>query len=301
MQYRTMTIPPEFAGRTAESILKTEFGMSKTRISALKRRAMGVTLNGERIYTTVKVASGDVLRAEAGDLAPVPTAPPVPLPLDIVFEDEWLMVLNKPADLACQPTRDPEEVSVEHGLAAYLGKDTCAHPASRLDKMTSGLMTVAKSGYVHELLKKEMHTELFRKEYRGIATGKVVPAHGFVNEPIGFFEGSSYQRAVRPDGAPSLTEFEVLLQGGGLTLLRLVPHTGRTHQLRLHMAYLGYPLAGDFLYGTEEKELIGRAALHSYELWLRHPVTGEDLHFTASLPEDMRRLVARMEDPAEEG
>lgn len=290
MQYRTLVIPPALDGRTAESILKNEFKMSKARISALKRREMGVVLNGARIYTTVTVKAGDTLSAECGDLAPVPTAAPAEVPLDIVFEDEWLMVLNKQAGIACQPTRDPEELSIEHGLARHLGAETCAHPASRLDKMTSGLMTVAKSGYVHELLKREMHTEAFKKEYRGIAVGTVTPAHGFVEEPIGFYEGSSYQRAVRPDGAPSKTEFEVLKVVNGLTLLRLVPHTGRTHQLRLHMAYLGYPLAGDFLYGKEDPSLIGRAALHSYELWLTHPVTEEQLHFTAPLPEDMARL-----------
>ena len=291
MQRRELRVTTEQAGRTAESLLRSELGFSDARISRLKRRPMGVTRNGERIYTTVRLSEGDILSAEVGDLDPHPTAAPVTMPLSIVFEDEWLLVIDKPAGLAVQPTRDPEELCLENGLAAYLGADTCPHPASRLDKMTSGLMTVAKSGYVHELLKREMHTPAFQKEYRGIAVGTVTPADGFVDAPIGFYEGSSYRRAIRPDGSPSLTEYATVRNTGGLTLLRLIPHTGRTHQLRLHMASVGFPLAGDFLYGTADSSLIGRAALHSYALTLVHPVTGETLSFTSPLPEDMARLV----------
>ena len=98
---------------------------------------------------------------------------------------------------------------------------------------------------------------------------------------------------MRDDGAPSRTEYEVLAQNEDFSLLRLVPYTGRTHQLRVHMAALGYPLAGDWLYGTEDKELIPRPALHSYELWFTQPVTGKVLHFTAPLPEDMAALCRR--------
>ena len=152
-------------------------------------------------------------------------------------------------------------------------------------------MTVAKNGYMHELLRRRMHTEKFRREYRGITVGQVEPPHGHITLPIGFYEGSSYQRAITPDGAPSHTEYEALAYTERFTLLRLVPHTGRTHQLRLHMASIGYPLAGDFLYGTEDKTLIERAALHSAELWLEHPITGEALHFFCPLPADMQRLM----------
>lgn len=296
MQRRELRVTAEQAGRTAESLLKKELGFSDARVSRLKRRPLGVTRNGERIYTTVRLSEGDILSAEVGDLDPHPTAAPVPMALSVVFEDEWLLVIDKPAGLAVQPTRDPEELCLENGLIAYLGENTCPHPASRLDKMTSGLMTVAKSGYVHELLKHEMHTPAFRKEYRGIAVGTVTPSEGFIDKPIGFYEGSSYRRAIRPDGAPSLTEYATVRNVGGFTLLRLVPHTGRTHQLRLHMASIGYPLAGDFLYGTADLSVIGRAALHSHSLSLVHPVTGERLSFTSPLPGDMARLVGREAD-----
>lgn len=291
LRRREILINAQMAGRTAESILKNEFEMAKARISHLKRTERGLTLNGERIYTTVRVQEGDLLSVQIGDDPPRPTADPVPVPLDIVYEDADLLILNKPAGLPVQPTRNANEVSLEHGLAAYLKDGAVAHPVSRLDKCTTGLMTVAKNGYMHELLRRRMHTPAFRREYRGIAVGCVTPEHGHIELPIGFYEGSSYQRAVRADGAASHTEYETLKVNGGLTLLRLVPHTGRTHQLRLHMASIGYPLAGDFLYGTEDASLIDRAALHSAELWLVHPLTGEELHFTCPLPHDMQRLM----------
>jgi len=291
LQRREILITDAMAGRTAESILKNEFEMAKARISHLKRTERGLLCNGERIYTTVRVQAGDLLSVQIGDDPPQPTAAPVPIPLDIVYEDAYLLVINKPAPLPVQPTRREDEVSLEHGLAAYLKNGDVAHPASRLDKCTTGLMTVAKNGYTHELLRRRMHSDGFRKEYRGIAVGHVTPAHGHIRLPIGFYEGSSYQRAIRDDGAPSHTEYETLAVNGDLALLRLVPHTGRTHQLRLHMASIGYPLAGDFLYGTEDASLIDRAALHSAELWLTHPITGEALHFSCPLPADMQRLM----------
>lgn len=292
MRTRSIVIDASLAGRTAESILKSEFEMANARIRKLKRSEMGLTCNGERIYTTARLQQGDILTAEIGDDPPKPTAPPVPIPIDIVYEDDDLLIINKPAGLPVQPTQREDEISLEHGLAAYLTGGAVAHPASRLDKVTTGLMTVAKNGYMHELLRRRMHTEGFRREYRAIAVGRVSPAHGHIELPIGFYEGSSYQRAITPDGAPSHTEFEVLAYHGDYTLLRLVPHTGRTHQLRLHMASIGHPLAGDFLYGTEDRSLIERAALHSAELWLTHPITGKDLHFFCPLPADMQRVLA---------
>lgn len=135
-----------------------------------------------------------------------------------------------------------------------------------------------------------LHSPGFRREYRGIAAGAVEPPVGAVTLPIGLADDSTYQRAVRPDGAPSRTEYASLAQANGFTLLRLVPCTGRTHQLRVHMAALGFPLAGDWLYGTQDPR-IARPALHSYELWLTHPLTAEALHLIAPLPEDMAGLL----------
>ena len=120
---------------------------------------------------------------------------------------------------------------------------------------------------------------------------QVTPPCGVIDAPIGRADGSIIRRCVREDGLVSRTEYEVLQTTERFTLLRLRPETGRTHQLRVHMAYLGHPLAGDWLYGTEDKNLIARPALHSYELWFMQPVTGQEMHFTAPIPQDMQRLL----------
>ena len=165
------------------------------------------------------------------------------------------------------------------------------HFVSRLDKGTSGLLIAAKSGYVHDRLRRALHSSDLQREYRAVAVGRVEPPYGVIDAPIGRAEGSIIRRCVRADGLPSLTEYETLQVNDRFTLLRLRPQTGRTHQLRVHMAYLGHPLAGDWLYGTEDKTLIARPALHSYELWFTQPVTGQELHFTAPIPQDMQRLM----------
>ena len=144
---------------------------------------------------------------------------------------------------------------------------------------------------MHDRLRRALHSSDLRREYRAVAVGRVEPPCGVIDAPIGRAEGSIIRRCVRADGLPSLTEYETLQVNDRFTLLRLRPQTGRTHQLRVHMAYLGHPLAGDWLYGTEDKTLIARPALHSYELWFTQPVTGQKLHFTAPIPQDMQRLM----------
>ncbi len=291
MQKLCKIITKEYAGKKAESVLKGCFCMSKDHISRLKRRPFGITINGEKAYTTAILAEGDMLCAETGD-EPAPRPTPMDMPLDILYEDELMVIINKPAGIAVHSsTRDPSELTLENVFSGRLGDGEGFHPVSRLDRGTTGIMTIAKNGYMHERLRRLLHSEDFRREYRGIAEDYVEPERGRIELPIGFAPGSRYKRAIDPNGACAETEYETIERCGGYTLLRLVPHTGRTHQLRLHMAACGYPLVGDWLYGRENKHLISRPALHSYELWLRHPLTGEALHITAPLPADMLRLL----------
>ncbi len=217
---------------------------------------------------------------------------PCGLPLDVVYEDDDLLVVNKPAGVAMHPRRGaPGAPDVASALVSRLGEGGAVHFVSRLDKGTSGLFIAAKTGYIHDRLRVALHTDALRREYRAVAVGRVEPGRGVIELPIGRADGSIVRRCVRADGLPSRTEYEVLAQDERFSLLRLLPCTGRTHQLRVHMSALGFPLAGDWLYGTEDKALIGRPALHSYELRFTQPVTGEALCFTAPLPEDMARLV----------
>ncbi len=213
-------------------------------------------------------------------------------PLDVCYEDEDLLIIDKPAGIAVhQSTRDPEELTLENAVCHYLGGNISPHPVSRLDRGTSGLITFAKSGYIHERLRRQMHTDAFFRAYLGVATGRVTPANGTIELPIGMAQGSTYRHAIRQDGQAAKTAYESIAVNERFTLLRLIPQTGRTHQLRLHMAAVGYPLAGDWLYGAEDRALIGRPALHSHELTLIHPITGVRIALTSEPPEDMRRLI----------
>ena len=287
------TVPAAYDGRPLKHLLRGELGISSTLLKTLKWRAGAITLNGESVRVNALVRTGDEVCVTLSERAPRETdIAPLDLPLDIAYEDEDLLVLNKRAGLAMHPmSTDLAAPNLAGALVAYLGAGTVPHFVSRLDKGTSGLLIAAKSGYVHELLRRALHSEALRREYRALAVGHVMPPRGVIDAPIARAEGSLVKRCVSPDGLPSRTEYEVLSYHGGLTLLRLAPLTGRTHQLRVHMASLGCPLAGDWLYGTEDKALIARPALHSYALWFTHPLTGEALHFTAPLPEDMERLI----------
>lgn len=294
MRTLTRTISEAEAGRTVESVLTTELALSKSLIRRLKQRESGILLNGVRAYTTARVQAGDVLSAEIGDAA-ASAVRPIGMPMAIAYEDEDLLVIDKPAGLAVHPTQDPDEATLEHALAAYLRPGETSHPVSRLDRGTSGLMAVAKNGYMHELLRRRLHTNAYFREYRGICVGELSPPAGQIDLPIGFAEGSRYRRAVTPDGAPSSTGYETLAAWpapeGTLSLLRLLPRTGRTHQLRVHLSAAGHPLLGDWLYGTEAPERIARPALHSAALRFVHPLTGAVIDLSSPLPPDMAALL----------
>lgn len=286
-------VPASYDGRPLKHFLRGELRISSTLLKSLKWREGALVLNGAAARVDAVLHTGDLVTVTLSERAGRETdVAPLPLPLDIVYEDEDLLVLNKPAGLAMHPmSTDPTAPHLAGALVAHLGAGTVPHFVSRLDKGTSGLLIAAKSGYVHELLRRALHSEELRREYRAITVGAPMPPCGIIDAPIARTEGSLVKRCVAPDGLPSRTEYETLSRHGALTLVRLVPHTGRTHQLRVHMAHLGCPLAGDWLYGREDRTLIARPALHSYTLWFTHPLSGRALHFTAPLPEDMARLL----------
>lgn len=293
MRILTYTVMPEEDGRMVKGILRGSLQLSYTLLKSLKWRENAILLNGQSVHANAIVHAGDVVsvalseRTPREDLYCANAAKP-----DIVYEDDDLLVLNKPAGVAMHPkSGDASAPSLAAMLTSYLGEGSVPHFVSRLDKGTSGLLIAAKNGYVHDRLRRALHSSDLRREYRAVAVGRVEPPYGVIDAPIGRAEGSIIRRCVRADGLPSLTEYETLQVNDRFTLLCLHPQTGRTHQLRVHMAYLGHPLAGDWLYGTEDKTLIARPALHSYELWFTQPVTGQELHFTAPIPQDMQRLM----------
>ena len=289
----TKTITAAEDGSTVRHILKAGLHFSTHAVARLTRAENGILVNGRHARTVDILHAGDVLQVETGDHRPPKVLPtPGDWPLPIVWEDGHLLVVNKPAGMTAHASKFlPDTPTVAGALAWQRGTDFIFHSVNRLDKGTTGLMVVAKSGYVHDRLRRALHTEGFYREYRAVCLGCPQPLQGTIDAPIGRDETSAVARKIRPDGQSAISHYEVLVPGEALSLVKLVPETGRTHQLRLHMASIGHPLAGDWLYGSEDPALIPRPALHAYALRLIHPVTGEVLSLTAPLPADMRRLV----------
>ncbi|MCI9349519.1 MAG: RluA family pseudouridine synthase [Oscillibacter sp.] len=287
------TVPPEDNGATVRHILRARLHFSAHAISRLVRVPDGILVNGQPVHTPFILRTGDRLDVQTADHRP-PSAviTPGPWPLPVLWEDEHMLVVNKPAGMTAHASNFlPDTPTVAGALAWSRGAEFIFHPVSRLDKGTTGLMVIAKSGYIHDLLRRSLHTPDFRREYRAVCVGRPVPDKGTINAPIGRDTRSAVARMVRPDGSPAVSHYQVLKTQGAFSLLRLRPETGRTHQLRVHMASIGCPLVGDWLYGVENLTLISRPALHSAALALVHPVTRELISVSAPIPDDMQRLL----------
>lgn len=284
MERLTLTVAPAQAGRTVYSLMRRELGMAAGRISSVKFREDGILLNGVRVHTDAIVRAGDVLSVLVADRGENRAAP-LALPLDLVWQDDALAVVDKPAGISVYGEGMPNIAGI---LASMWGKGVKFHPVNRLDVGTSGLMVVARDGYTHDRLRRLLHTDGFVREYLAAVQGAVRPAAGVIDLPIGRVPTEGARRAVDPAGLPSRTDYETVVSAGGRTLLRLRLHTGRTHQIRVHLSAVGHPLAGDVLYGGDGS--LPRPALHSHRVRLLHPVTGEVLDLVSPLPDDIRRL-----------
>lgn len=291
MRILTHTVTAAEDGQTAKQLLRGLWHISGSLLSRLKFRD-AITANGVPVPVNHILRAGDVLRADVSDLpGEHPHILPVDYPLAILYEDEDLLLLDKPAGIAIHPAALTEEtVTIAGAVAHYLQSDSF-HAVNRLDRGTTGVMAVAKTGFVHAQCMTLLHTDAFQRDYRAVCDG--VPPHpaGDIDLPVGREGDSLLKRCPDPTGQAAHTHYEVLDTANGRALLRLTPTTGRTHQLRVHMAAIGCPLTGDWLYGTEDRALIARPALHSYHLRLTHPVTGAVIDVTAPLPEDMARLL----------
>ena len=289
-----LVVDREQAGRTVKSLLKRELGLSTALMNRLKRAETGLMVNGVRVFTNAVLREGDRLTVDLDAAERTSALMPAPMELDVVYEDGHLLVVNKPAPLDSIPSSlVPGEPSLAAGLLHYLGDGASVHLVNRLDKGTTGLMAAAKNAYAHDRLRRQLHTADFRRTYLAVCAGAPEKRSGRIELPIGRAPASAIKRQIDPDGKPAATDYRVLERAGEFSLVELTPLTGRTHQLRLHMAAIGCPLAGDWLYGTEDRALIPRPALHAYRLALTHPVTGERLALEAPLPEDMRKLLER--------
>lgn len=276
-------------GKRLDQVLRREHGLSRRQVTRLKCDPEAVRINGQAAPVVARLSVGDVIRVNLEEhLAPLPGEA---IPLDILYEDEDILVLNKPSGLVCHPTKGYKGGTLANALSFYWAQRGEFRPArlvTRLDKDTSGLVLVAKSAWSHHRLSKiEM-----KKEYIALVRGVPKIPRGEISLPIGRDPVNPKLRGPDPQGKPALTIYTVEAMGENIALVRLFPATGRTHQLRIHMAGIGCALVDDFMYGTMEG-IVGRTALHASSLSFPHPRSGKSLHFSASLPEDIKQAIGK--------
>lgn len=299
-RYLTLKITPELDGTEVNTLLRRTLGLSGTVLRRVKWLEDGVTLDGVRVNVRVRAQTGQTLSVRLTD----PVLPPEPVPregpLDIVYEDADMAVVNKAPGVLVHPSHGHFDDTIGNFLMWHYrqaGDESGFHPVHRLDKGTSGLLVVAKHAHAQEKLKSQLHTDRFRRLYLAVCDGRPPELTGDIDAPIGLADGSPVAREVRSDGQPARTHYQILRRWGPRTLVCLELETGRTHQIRVHMAHIGCPLTGDFLYGREDRALIDRPALHSARVELDHPITGERLVFSVPLPKDMQDLKPKEELP----
>ncbi len=281
------TVGAEEDGRTATRVLRRR-GLSHALLVQLKSVPDGLTLAGEQIYTNHVLHAGDRLRIRVYEAAPNETIVPVALPLSVVYEDEDLLIADKPAGMAVHPSQGNRDSSLANALAARYamqGQPFVFRAIGRLDKNTSGLVLLAKNALSACLLSEAAARRTIRREYLALCAGEL-PPNGTIDAPIGRADGSTIARQVRAGGDRAVTHFERISYENGVSCARIWLDTGRTHQIRVHMAHLGHALLGDFLYNPADHRT-PRHALHAAHLTLVQPITGQPLSFVSPLPPDL--------------
>ncbi len=281
-----------------DRFLAERAGMTRSQAQRLIK-AGRVAVNGARAAAGARLQTGDRVRFEAPEPEPMALRPEA-IPLAVVYEDEQLLVLNKPAGLVVHPAAGHRSGTLVHALLHYgehwssRGGRERPGLVHRLDKDTSGLLVVARTDRAHEALARQLAARTMRREYFAICVG--IPAHaaGRIEAPIGRDKRHRQRMAVVAGGRPAVTHFRVRERFARAAALRLTLETGRTHQIRVHLAYIGHPVLGDPVYGRSAPGLIARPALHAEALRFQHPSTGAALRFRAPLPLDLKTLRARL-------
>ncbi|MEH7109004.1 RluA family pseudouridine synthase [Bacillus sp. JJ1764] len=267
--------------------------ISRAALTDIKFKGGSILVNGEHVNVRYKLEVDDVLLVRFPPENPSEGVKGESLPLKILYEDEYLMVVNKPPYMNTIPSREHPTGSLANALVGYYEKQSIqatAHIVTRLDRDTSGIVLIAKHRHVHHLLSKMQKDGVVRRTYEAFSEGVISVDQGTVTAPIGRKVTSIIEREVREDGQYACTHYRVVRHYPGFTHLELELETGRTHQIRVHMSYLGHPLLGDELYGGNH-ELISRQALHCKKIKFIHPFTKEEMMFTASLPKDMQEVI----------
>ena len=286
-------IDEDSAGLRVEQFLRRK-RYSGQNLSEIKRMPKSILVNGVHYYMRQELSTGDHLQVRICETQNSEKIPPTKLPLDIIYEDEDLLVLNKPDGMPIHPSLNNYTNSMANALAYYFqsqGKPFIFRCCNRLDRDTSGLTIVSKHLVSGSILSDMTKYREVHREYLAIARGSVTPSEGTIQAPLGRKDGTIIERTVDWEhGEDAVTHYKVVKEANGHSLVSLRLETGRTHQIRIHMKYLGYPLIGDYLYNPD-MEYMTRQALHSHHMEFTHPITGEHMSFTAPLPEDMARVM----------
>ena len=258
------------------------FGVSSSLLTKLKNTENGITKNGEFAKTIDVLGSGDILKIKIENSGHMPS--PAKMDIEICYEDEDIIVLNKPPLLPVHESRNHIGDTLSNFVAFHLGEDTAFRAVFRLDRDTSGLVLVAK----HELSASKLAGKI-KKDYYAVVEG-IISEGGTIDLPIARCGDSIIKRKVDENGETAITHYEPVSQKDSATLLKINLETGRTHQIRVHFSHIGHPLLGDDLYGGSTS-LISRQALHCKTLYFTHPISEKKMQITCDFPEDFKKLI----------
>lgn len=281
-----------------DSILRTKLNMSR---SVVKENEKNILVNGKHALRKDILNAGDVIQIELNEVIPekdkfINKYTCIEQNIDILYEDEYILVVNKPSNMPVHPSMGNYTNTLSNFVAPYLAKQGIygIHIITRLDKDTSGVCIFAKHPYIQELFNVKKEDIQLMKEYFCLVNGIVKETHGIIEKPINRKEDSIILREVNNNGKYAKTEYflESINIEKNYSALKVILHTGRTHQIRVHMSYIGHTLLGDDLYAKNEEKsnilkLINRQALHCRKLFFIHPITGEKIDICASIPEDI--------------
>ena len=278
--------------KNINDILSIEFKIS-TRLRNKLIKYKQIFLNEKNVDSRTTINIGDKLVVNFNYEEDNSNILPKKLPLDIIYEDEWLLIINKSAGIAVHPSILHYDDSLSNAVRYYfdqIGLKKKIRPVNRLDLNTSGIVVFAKCEYIQECLSLQMRNGIFKKEYLCLVQGFLDKKEGVINLPIARKDGSIIERCINSNGKESITHYKVLEEFKNYSLVMCNLQTGRTHQIRVHMQAIGHPLIGDTLYG-ESSNFISRQALHSYKIYFIHPITNKAIEIIAKLPEDIKRCV----------
>ncbi|WP_236877021.1 RluA family pseudouridine synthase, partial [Clostridioides difficile] len=279
---------------TLKEVLLDKLNFSVRSLSKMKREK-SVLVNGVYKKPSLKVYSGDLIEVKIDEEKA--NFEPQDLNLQIIYDDFDIIMVNKPPFMVVHPTKSHYDKTIANGISYYIDnqkENVKIRFVNRLDMNTSGLVIVAKNAYAHHTLSTAMSENKVEKKYITVVDGIIKENEGTIDEPIYRPTEDSIKRIIDERGQSSVTHYKVIERLENATVLEVSLETGRTHQIRVHMAHIGHGIIGDELYGYVDEELINRQALHAYKLEFEQPRTKEKLKFKADIPEDMKELISKL-------